>query len=734
MATIKKIVQVFMEWFESSNHAENEAFFEDEITLERLQNLSREGFIDLFFWFASEGGRIQSGGHRTARSFGDEVEKNYDTFRLRVLEPFQKDFNLDDWLTWAETIPYFSPGLCTIYLNRVAKHRYVIVNQKSIAGYELLSGQKAPAKFVEKYRAIEAFEKKLLKNFPVLQNFFRVDTLMHFLIGTEEGKKYQHTIAEENPQRGEAYKNQWNMPNLNTILYGPPGTGKTYQTKRLALQIIEGKSAEELSEKYPSGDAFKEAFERYQESGQIGFVTFHQSFGYEDFVEGIKPHMREREMDDPDAASIQEGQLSLSYAIEDGILKTMAEKAESYQAFAAETQKLSFRHELVADLEDKRFFKMSLGNSMDEGGQEIYRHCVNKDCIALGWGQHIDFTDADDEQQIKSLFQEHGGAASKYEIVAVKCFKFWMRSGDIVFVSDGNLKVRAVGVIESPYYYDPDSPIPYNHFRKVKWLIRDTSIPVDQVYGKKFSQQTIYQMWTHLVKRDFFNTPPKADAIPQKHVLIIDEINRGNIASIFGELITLIETDKRKGQNEAISVLLPYSKRPFSLPSNLYLLGTMNTADRSVEALDTALRRRFSFVHMKPEPEHLEPTQEGIDLQEMLKILNQRLEILIDADHTIGHAWLWNVKDLDGLRMAFKDKILPLLQEFFYNDYEKIGLVLGEKFVAYENVKARIFARFNGGSDLRNEYADRVLYRVTEPLSWDEAAFRSIYTTNQEKA
>ncbi|MCB0520336.1 MAG: AAA family ATPase [Lewinellaceae bacterium] len=217
-------------------------------------------------------------------------------------------------------------------------------------------------------------------------------------------------------------------------------------------------------------------------------------------------------------------------------------------------------------------------------------------------------------------------------------------------------------------------------------------------------------------------------------VLIIDEINRGNIAQIFGELITLIEDDKRLGMKNAISATLPYSQDSFSVPPNLYLIGTMNTADRSVEALDTALRRRFAFKHMKPEYDKLKTLDGGIDLNQMLKTINQRLEVLLDADHTIGHAWLWEVSDLADLKRAFKDKILPLLQEFFYNDYEKIGLVLGEGFVHWKKVESNLFAKFNTNSGLNTEYNEKLIFSLANIDALDAGAFISIYTKVEKQA
>ena len=197
----------------------------------------------------------------------------------------------------------------------------------------------------------------------------------------------------------------------------------------------------------------------------------------------------------------------------------------------------------------------------------------------------------------------------------------------------------------------------------------------------------------------------------ERYAIFIDEINRGNVSAIFGELITLIEQDKRQGEANEISVQLPYSKALFSVPANIDIYGTMNTADRSVEALDTALRRRFSFVEMMPDVSLLKSNEiDGINLKDVLSTINDRIEILIDRDHTIGHSYFMNIKNSKELKLAFKDKIVPLLQEYFYGDYGKIGLVLGDGFVKSHSTSKNPFAdfKYEGKEELNRDFYDLV--------------------------
>ena len=295
----------------------------------------------------------------------------------------------------------------------------------------------------------------------------------------------------------------------NLILYGPPGTGKTYNSVIYAVAICDGKPVDELTDY----DAVMSRYNELKKAGRISFTTFHQSYGYEEFIEGIKPIIDENKHD-------------IGYTIEPGVFKKFCDNAKSI--------------------------------------------------------------------------------------------------------------TRTSTCIESTVIEE--------------------------------------------------NTEP--------YVFIIDEINRGNISKIFGELITLIESTKRAGMPEAASAILPYSGDEFSVPSNVYILGTMNTADRSIALMDTALRRRFQFVEMMPDSDVLRKIHadkvEDLDVAAMLDKINERIEYLYDREHTIGHAFFTDLKDdatLVKLQSIFEKSVIPLLQEYFYEDYQKIQLVLGDNAKSDDSLK-----------------------------------------------
>lgn len=245
----------------------------------------------------------------------------------------------------------------------------------------------------------------------------------------------------------------------------------------------------------------------------------------------------------------------------------------------------------------------------------------------------------------------------------------------------------------------------------------------DFIEGIKPEFDKVNNVLTYPVKPGIFKEicieAEKEENKDKKYVLIIDEINRGNVAQIFGELITLIEEDKRQGADNAIPVILPYSPSNgrFSVPANLYLLGTMNTADRSVEALDSALRRRFKFVEMMPNVDRVPESVEGLDAspKSILKKINERIEVLKDSDHQIGHSYFMKVETVEDLMSVFRYNIIPLLKEYFYGDMERIRMVLGEGFFeTKKNIKNSLFPNYKGDVDFPEE-----ILQIWGDAEWD---------------
>ena len=435
---------------------------------------------------------------------------------------------------------------------------------------------------------------------------------------------------------------------LNQILFGAPGTGKTYHTKKMAVEIINGKKERTRKE-------INEEYEELIEAGQIVFTTFHQSLSYEDFIEGIKPETIDG---------------NVTYEVKDGIFKRLCSQAIEQKPKNSDIEIYDFDkgwNDLIAEVEQN-----FLSDSM---------------------------------LLLPILTQDKGVYVTE-------------------ITDNGNLKIKPKNS-----RLDIDYIVSYNRTKKLQEAFPDLSVVknIDKEFRSVIGGSNSTAYWAVL---NFINNKIKENnriipdyEEPKTHVLIIDEINRGNVSAIFGELITLLEEDKREGNPEHTEVKLPYSGKKFSVPNNVCIIGTMNTADRSVEALDTALRRRFSFVEMQPKPDILSKVG-NVDLSKLLETINKRIEVLIDKDHQIGHSYFIGIEDLEDLRRTFKDKIIPLLEEYFYGDFGKIGLVLGGKFIESVENEIAFPKNFTYEEDFLE---DKKIYHITPFKDWDEKAFKSIY-------
>lgn len=352
---------------------------------------------------------------------------------------------------------------------------------------------------------------------------------------------------------------------------------------------------------------------------------------------------------------------------------------------------------------------MSLGEAGKKEWDWVYEQSL-ADGYALFGFLNVDWSDpqfGDREAILKKLQTDYPEEKITVQNGVVKSpdrFRNQLSVGDVVIISKGFNLFRAIGVVEGEYEYAPRPEGTYFHRRKVRWLWNDPKgIPASEISGKRFSLDTVYQLpkerlniavIERLVNSEGVDAEAETDAqgagehLP--HVLVIDEINRANIAKVFGELITLIEPDKRLGSPNALTVRLPYSKTVFGVPANLHIIGTMNTADRSIALLDTALRRRFTFREIAPDPSVLKEAEArcGEPLQAVLRTMNDRIEYLLDREHRIGHAFFIYCTSRDELDAAMRDKVIPLLQEYFFEDWGRIRTILGSGFITERLLKA----------------------------------------------
>lgn len=467
----------------------------------------------------------------------------------------------------------------------------------------------------------------------------------------------------------------------NLILYGPPGTGKTFRTAYEAVLLCDGTVAFDES---PQGrQALLDRYRELEAEKRIAFVTFHQNYDYESFVEGLRPETGDGEGN------------SAGFRLEarPGIFREICALADQ-----ARTRPVPAANAAGFDFSGRRFWKMGQGAIGSE--DEVYDAALANGYVALGWGGTIDWS-AERFSSFDAIkaewLEKNPDDPTPSNWTQTWPFRSEMKVGDIVVVPYGNTAFRAVAEITGDYHYAPEAEGFYAHRRDVRWLLTlDEPLPLDTIVDGNFTMRTLYPIakkrvnlpaLARLIAGDEGTSPTEAVVgEPEQFVLIIDEINRANISRVFGELITLIEPDKRLGMSNALSLTLPYSKkRDFGVPANLHIIGTMNTADRSIALLDTALRRRFTFREMAPRADVLEPV-DGIDLPTLLTAINDRIEYLIDREHRIGHAFFMGCPNREVIDLVMRDKVIPLLQEYFFEDWSRIRAVLGDGFIGSRKI------------------------------------------------
>ena len=482
----------------------------------------------------------------------------------------------------------------------------------------------------------------------------------------------KNTETRDGGDEGENMKKEFDK---NVIFYGPPGTGKTYTTAKRAVEICKNESEEDLTD-------YSEIMKKYnelKENNRIEFITFHQSYGYEEFIEGIKPVVSNEDYESEDESENKQElktnikiENDIKYDVVDGIFKKFCDNARKAIIETHDNDDVS---------PEAIVWKVTVRNN-------VIKDCFENSRVRIDWN----FDDA--------------GAVGFVEEV---------KKGDIIITTDGSrTRINGIAVVTDDKGYTLDKEKRDTTTRNVKWLAKNIDENIKNINKEKMLHRRTVARVPNMKVEDIIKLakekePEELSKIVIKenkepYVFIIDEINRGNISKIFGELITLIETTKRAGKEECISTKLPYSKEEFTVPDNVYIIGTMNTADRSIALMDTALRRRFKFEEMLPDYHLLEDIfveDKGtkVNIGAMLKVINERIEYLYDREHTIGHAVFLELKEnnnIDKLENIFKKSVIPLLQEYFYEDYEKIRLILGdnakdedEQFIFAESIKPK---------------------------------------------
>ena len=453
----------------------------------------------------------------------------------------------------------------------------------------------------------------------------------------------------------------------NLILYGPPGTGKTFATAEHAVRLCGEDVPEDRS-------ALMARYAELSEAGRIEFVTFHQSMAYEEFVEGLRPSSV-----DEDGQPLAAG---FRLAPTPGIFRKIARRAETSTGPGTESFTIG----------DRKVFKMSIGEASNPDDAHLFEEAIAGGFTLLGFGDH-DWSDArfaDRSAMIEVIRAEEGNDeadATSGRIQMPHIFRNSIRVDDVVVVSKGNSLFRAIGEVTGDYEHAPREGDGYAHRRTVRWLWVDRAgVPASEIYDRAFTMKSAYVLAPSdlnipALERYANSQQDSSTGAPEPFVLVIDEINRANISKVFGELITLLEPDKRLGNVNELKVRLPYSGDSFGVPANLHIIGTMNTADRSIALIDKALRRRFTFTEMMPDYDvagmAVEVTGAGVTIAGVLRTINDRIEYLLDREHQIGHGWLLGCDTKDKLDAAMREKVIPLIAEYFFEDWGRTADVLG---------------------------------------------------------
>lgn len=421
--------------------------------------------------------------------------------------------------------------------------------------YGIKLPNKAP-EYSEYMKILDSINKKMASG-EIKENTF------YELSANANNLGYDNSDYDSYLEWGSFYTELWKK-RKNVILQGAPGTGKTYRIPELVVRLCEP----EFDANNATRKELMSVYDRLKEEKRVMFTTFHQSMDYEDWLEGLRPVLENDQV---------------TYKIEPGIFKRLCTEAES---------PLSAKKDV--NISDEAIvWKVSLSGT---GDNPVRRDCMKNGYIRIGWdGYGENITEETD-------WSIHNGEGK----TILNAFINTMKVGDIVMSCYSSRTIDAIGIVTGEYEWH-DNFEHYKRVRRVKWLVKDINEDIVKLNDDKtMTLGTVYRLNAITLDKvksllDKYEASKTLIDNNKPYVIVIDEFNRGNVSKIFGELITLLEPDKRKGMRNAESVLLPYSKKEFYIPSNVFLVATMNTADRSLDTIDYAIRRRFAFITVKPQ-------------------------------------------------------------------------------------------------------------------------------------
>ena len=421
--------------------------------------------------------------------------------------------------------------------------------------YGIKLPNKAP-EYSEYMKILDSINKKMASG-EIKENTF------YELSANANNLGYDNSDYDSYLEWGSFYSELWKK-RKNIILQGAPGTGKTYRIPELVVRLCEP----EFDANNATRKELMSVYDRLKEEKRVMFTTFHQSMDYEDWLEGLRPVLENDQV---------------TYKIESGIFKRLCTEAE---------RPLSAKKDV--NISDEAIvWKVSLSGT---GDNPVRRDCMKNGYIRIGWdGYGENITEETD-------WSIHNGEGK----TILNAFINTMKVGDIVMSCYSSRTIDAIGIVTGEYEWH-DNFEHYKRVRRVKWLVKDINEDIVKLNdGKTMTLGTVYRLNAITLDKvksllDKYEASKTLIDNNKPYVIVIDEFNRGNVSKIFGELITLLEPDKRNGMRNAESVLLPYSKKEFYIPSNVFLVATMNTADRSLDTIDYAIRRRFAFITVKPQ-------------------------------------------------------------------------------------------------------------------------------------